>query len=100
MFFEGRMSKNNKLLVRTKRKSVKPSISSGNENEKWHFDVIKKGLKSIDVEWSINYKFLAYFFQKIFVGSRFKKSEIQISTFSFVGRSLYTDRPNEDYENR
>jgi len=44
---------------------MKPSIYSGNENEMWRCDSIKeRELKLINVEWSKNYKFSAYFFNR------------------------------------
>jgi len=58
IFFEGRMHKNK---LRTERKSIEPSISSGNENEKWRSDFIKNRPKLIDVERSISCNFLAFF---------------------------------------
>jgi len=55
-----------KNKLRTKIKSINSSNSSGNENEKCRCVVMKRVLKLIDVEGSLNLKkFGVYFFMSM-----------------------------------
>jgi len=56
-----------KNKLRSKRKFIKPSISLGNENEKWRHQKI--GLKLIDIERLTDYKmFYDFFFYRYVQG--------------------------------